>query len=882
MNLLRPSWKSPLRRTLLRWAHHPLQRKAEWQFKATFWNWRNRFLSIQHWISSHGFKYRFGFNTRRESASALRDLLANIYKSVLAAVIIVIALEGIEYLLLQHLHTIIDFLPLSTDITKLAAAIKSSLSWDTSTYAGAVGSLAEISGTFLGLYFTAVSIVASTVYVRVQGDVRSLLMRDKVGNQYIFLVALLGAISILHLGIFSFGRQPGIFNVIFILILGISSIFSFVVLSFRTFHFFDPTQLVSYLISDIIKWVGRATIGGYKWQLPAFQSHYQKKADEAIDTYRNIVYLANKEEHLQSQALVGLASRAFYLMQIYGREKGKIPSDSMWFRRVPKHLNWLVTSDSQTIMALNTGTTLQPELVPDLMWFETEIEDIALYCLEGLFARKDLLSAYTFTNSAVSTFGTLASSYAVDEALHLFRTLSPVLRSEISKIDVTKDESEAEVSRLKLALGLTDVYGLGFINILLKLSERLGALTPDSLGDLVAKVVWDDSRSLYRTALPRKVIEQMEYLRNCFLFEKEVEGRIVSPLWYRKQSVAISFARYIASVVEALVDELENVFIKQVAFLISEKKYIFAAQLIERGLEACNKFSYHFSTARKCLEGLEELRSAKDMPWPTVKWDALEIRIDGVREKLIEGLGQVAEPLSKLNQNTNLPDYFGHAYTVIADECYRAIANGKEEVFRKLFSPFFMASIAAHHKLREQNTFDISTQIGLSSQPLADLFEISGYAIVFQELDGKQFWSFVNPIWDNYFNGLQNVEAAAKYMSMTIAFKDSSFMTYPRDMIRFNWRQDFENRMRERGLVENIFARQPMFDGRERAMHPNPLIRALMRGMLMTDKVRDVFIAKYLVERFGADNLELGRRTKEFLYSLELESRRGNAEETDD
>ncbi|HYX48809.1 MAG TPA: hypothetical protein VE843_03655, partial [Ktedonobacteraceae bacterium] len=201
---------------------------------------------------------------------------------------------------------------------------------DHATFATTLSTFIQVAGTFLGLYFAAVSVVISTVYARVQGDVRSLLMRDKVGDRYIHIVAMLGAASALLLGSMALGRQPGVLNFIFIVGLGVSAIYSFVVLGFRIFYFFDPTKLVDYLRADLIEWVNESTPAGYWWQDASFQAHFQRQAEEVLSTYHNIVYLANREEHLQSKALIGLSSRAFFLLRYYASAKLRIPSNSQW------------------------------------------------------------------------------------------------------------------------------------------------------------------------------------------------------------------------------------------------------------------------------------------------------------------------------------------------------------------------------------------------------------------------------------------------------------------------------------------------------------------------------------------------------------------------
>ncbi|GAF68250.1 unnamed protein product, partial [marine sediment metagenome] len=139
--------------------------------------------------------------------------------------------------------------------------------------------LAQIAGGFLGLYFTAISVVISTVYERFPNDVREVLIREKVSNIYIQNVTLMSAVSTMLLAMQTFGFTIGILNLLFIIGLGLFSIFSFMVLGSRVFVFFDPTRLVDILSPDLLRWVKSASITGFQWQNPSFQAYAQKRAE---------------------------------------------------------------------------------------------------------------------------------------------------------------------------------------------------------------------------------------------------------------------------------------------------------------------------------------------------------------------------------------------------------------------------------------------------------------------------------------------------------------------------------------------------------------------------------------------------------------------------
>ncbi|MDQ1559375.1 MAG: hypothetical protein QOD32_2435, partial [Pyrinomonadaceae bacterium] len=792
--------------TLRRWQGSRLQRVAEWEYISAYWKLRQKRLNADVRLGSYYFRIKEYFRSRRESATAQRILFSAALKPVFLAVAIICLLEFVEHSILLYGSHLWQFIP--DKVRQWVSGIDQIINRNTDTYVTFFATFAQIAGAFLALYFTAVSVVVSTVYARVQGDVRSVVLRDKVSNAYVSLVAMLGVVSTLLVAALALGRLPSVLSLIFAALLGVASFYSFVELGWRVFNFFDPTRLVGYLTSDIVRWVHSATSRGYRWQNESFQAHYQKQADAVLTTYRNIVLLANREEHLQSDALVGLAQRAFSLLSFYGNEKSRIPSDSRWFRQTHRHKSWFKTSMTETFTALNTGTSLRPELVPDLMWFESEIEETVAYTLEKLLSRKDLQSVYSFSDAAQRSLYALAGNFAVDEALHLFRTLAPPLRGQSHASELTGAKTEDDLLKSNIALGLTDIHALGFIQILLGLSNRLENLTVESLTEIVANVKWHKPESIYETGLPRGVIEQIEILRKHLDFERRVEGQLITPLWYRQQVVAIAFIRFIERTCNELLAEFEKAMADEAESLVKEKRSIFAAQLIERGLEGCNKFAYHFDAMQKYVEALSKLRKVEDRPCPTIDWESHARRIVKVRERLLTALAHATLALASLPKTTKMPDYFGHAYAYISDECYRTLAEGDKARFSKLFPIFFHAGLTAcDHLMSAPIAVDPSMNFGFSAQPIIDVVDISGFAYLFTELDSNNFREVVDKVWDSYLDAIPNKEAMAQLLCLSVTHKESLFGTFPRDNMQEAWVQDFERRLRRLGLLE-----MPLYD----------------------------------------------------------------------
>jgi hypothetical protein len=377
---------------------------------------------------------------------------------------------------------------------------------------------------------------------------------------------------------------------------------------------------------------------------------------------------------------------------------------------------------------------------------------------------------------------------------------------------------------------------------------------------MVADLEWNDPQSLHSAELPRSVVEQVEKLASQLAFERAVEGRLVTPLWYRQQTVARAFVRFIEKSCQDLLDELERSIANEAEALVNEKRSVFAAQLIERGLEACNKFAYHFHIAKQCYESLTTLQQVKDdFPWPEIKWEGHYDRIRKVRERLMTALGKIVPDLMKLPKSKHFPDYFGYAYALVSHECYVSMTEGDEARFEGLFPIFFASGWEAFNQLNASTQFtDPEISFTYAAQPVGDLLDISGYAYIFTELDGKNFREQVDKLWDAHFDGVKDPRAAANSLAL-IARVQGAPLSYrfARDEMRTAWKQSLERLLRDRGLLDRMpSAPRHPYSRDDESRHPSKLIREMLGRDMLHYGARDVFFSEYVMQRFGVEDFE--------------------------
>ena len=736
--------------------------------------------------------------------------------------------------------------------------------------------MAQISGVFLGLYFAGVSIVVSTVYSQIPSDVRSLLLREKVGNAYINLVALLGALAVLILAKTALGFAPAVLNFALISFCGVSAIFSFVALGQRVFYFFDPAELGASLRDDIRLWIQASTPKKTGWKNPLFQASYQRQAEKALNTYRTIVDVVSAQASAGGSGAVQLGLFALDLYEYYSEPKNRIPSESFWFKRISRHPNWLVAYSTRLDMALSTGTPLFPDRVPDLMWFEDHLTAIFAKTFEAQLGRGATGDAAIFSERVSRVLSTVAKNLEIDSGSSLFESHGRSIRSHIAKLN---EEGSDGTNLGDSALQIIEYHCIGLINMMLGLSDRTKSITGPSFTRSVDHIKWNRVQSIYSTNLPRGVVQKLETMLRPLEFERSVEGYLVSPAWHRRQIAATALLGIVSTGVGILLSEYEQTFAKESEEHLACDRSAVAAQFIQRGLEAFQKFLHHLGQIERCCNELYGLRRVDDGDCPVMGWEDLRDRVAKIRMRLVVALSKALQNLSAVPITTDHPDYFGHAYSVLAQECYEAMSTGNEHLFEAIFPLLFEVFPSASKRILTDIDGPGAAEFG--TDPLKDILTLSGYAIIYGELDGKNFGQVAALVWDWYLDQHPQASSIVRLINDLVG-ESFRFLMTPTEAIRTKWITSLERGMQESGLLDDGVAHLVFGIGDPPRHHDSAIVRALSQTDHVFVDVRVVFLVCDLMERPEYKGLSPPSNAESFAYSLQRELSLNDSTQTSD
>ncbi len=800
------------------------------------------------------FRGHRGISNSKSSFRLLLPTLPAFIRTAIYAALIIVLLESFNY-----------FFP-----TKVV--------FDKEAVDALLTAIASITGVFLGLYFTAISSIASNFLIRATQDVRRFFLAAPRGQQYIQTVALTGIITIFYIATKSFGHTIHPVGLVFISILAAYVVIRFWSVGSDVFNSLEPTDSLPWVTKNIADSIKSVTPPGFQWKNPAIQNHQRRLGVYNLELINNLVKFGIKEIKLSDEQLIVALKYLGGLLFFYSDAKGKIPTSSFWYKVKNQYENWTLADSTQIALALNTGTTLQPKTIKDFTWFEEQTLDVGVEMLDYLGKEKRIGSVFEGFEVFVGVAETYGKDFDEQAVKLLFQKLEKATSSAYS-INIDTQQPKKEM------VAFVDSQGRLGISALLGLSKYLNEQTAENLSAAVSKIKWTtNDTSIYLTGLPSAILSRLESTSNELINEKLVEGHLVSPGWY---ILTLCIQKYLFSL-QNYFNYLKSLHAEyfQIKFnkLLAEKRLPLAVQLMQRWLEFSNKYRRLVWLLRKHVEDCSQFHKVKDLPWVAFDFANEEkIAIDREKEVTDKMVGLLPQ-LKTLVVGDDLPDYFGQALTMGVQACYDACEDNDHERLKKIFPSVFDASLAAHDITRQkvQNWSQEDSKIIYSTEPLINLFELSGYARLYSELySNAELWRVTQQLWDTYL-GAVNARQVIEFIVAVVGYRSTLFMIMPQANLRSNWQIAFGHRMRERGLP--VFPDDRDFMRRhERPNHPSPIIRVIARagGLLGLDVAQEVFFATYLFNHTSAQGIEFPNR-HEFRERINREQQEQNNEEDDE
>jgi hypothetical protein len=798
---------------------------------------------------------------KREDTRLVPPLLRRAIAAAVSAVILVVLVEGVASALShwgpQWLHRVSTKVNPTSFETLVAAII------------GAEGFL-------LAMFYATVGVIASTSYQSVPGEIRQLFVQERGSRLFTRSVVRALVVGVLVLAMPIVGYKPYGLTLIVLVGFVVFSVLNLVALGTGLFNFFDVSSLSTPLPKRFARALRLAASSGDDKASDVDEQLAHREGAEVLRHYRQLSMLLKERKSNETAAPRRVLHQLVLIAEFNSALKSHIPSDSGWYARIPSHRNWLTLDHNRLGIALATRTGVQPELVPDRLWVEREVAARVQDLLPLLLTTAAWPQAIEITDEITRVLATMSARLQVDEATLLHGVVTACLADAVA--DTPPDDPRAgiehEAGTLRtFRLAAAERSVLTLTSLWLGLVRAAEAVSTPNLKTVWARAV-EGPAAPYTVAAPRDLLSTLEEIAAGIALENRAEGRRVTPDWWVHHFAARSLLRQMLAATDQLLGEARRT-VARVQAVPSEVESELGAVMAFDALELVSKIRSHLPAIQDEIAVLNGFRSAHagDDLWPVVDHPsdpALEME-----EELLCYLAKVSVNLDTNPHDPARPDLFGQAYKLLFDACFSAILDGSNDLARSLFPPVVFAADRARRRLVEDLAdHGLQTRFIFATEPLVDLMELSGYAMLMQLLNGSGIWDDVRKLWDGILTA-DVAPALAEQMALVQKERESIFALTQGGLERTSRQMVLNQLFKSRGVVESHY--WSPFEKERPPSHPSAIVRAFAPGEMGSfEEVADLFLVEYLIKQPGCEHFELSHRANMLRDRLARERERGD------
>jgi len=719
--------------------------------------------------------------------------------------------------------------------------------------------------TFLGLYWATVGVVASTVYQAAPAEVRSLFIEQRSGTALVRGIVYALNLGLLLLAADTIGVAPPAASLIVFAALCAVATLRLVVLGSQLFNFFDLSQLGRPLPARFRVAVRRAAIGRSAHD-GLSQSIAHEEASRIVELYESLTALITSRRYQHADGPTRLARQLLLVAAANASMKNAIPTSSRWWSQQARHQNWLTMDHTRLSMSLATATGPSPELVPDHLWVERSASASLRDLLAAAIAAGGLPQVVAICDSVADAGRLLSARFQVLEALELIAGVQELLlangptRPEDANVQGDRRTLNDMAAAERSILLLTNVW-LGFIS-------SLESLLRSDLPAIFEKSV-SNPHDAYLSGLPRDTTTLLADIGEKIGLEVRSEGHRISPNWWVSHYAARSVSRYVRGTLDLLEQRLAKQPLEIIAGYRAMNRPDLAVVAAVSTLELVNKMQVHISTVQQTFERLHAFRKAET---DNSEWVTTEVQIEDaldLRDTISVVLGELLPTIAGPAHNERFPDLYGQVHQNLAERTFEAIIEGRVDTARSLFAVLLSEVDRARNRIMEDlQDRDSQTKVLYSVEPVVAVMELSGYAALFQEVNGEGIWDDVVTMWETLLPAGTGGPAVELLVASVNAL-DGVFAITTGGLMRSERAQRAREQLRQRGLHSDGRYARP---GHQRGATPSqstvgPITGLILDDLGLYDDLIDVFIAEYLEAKLSTGT-ELPARTRSVIETL--------------
>lgn len=817
-----------------------------------FWRLRSIVNKVYFWIGTKSFKSRDFAREKTNNISGLRKLFKITQLQFLLAVLVTTILQIINPYVIEYYKLTFLIIP------------------DDGDYVSFLLTISGIGGAFIGLYYTAVSTIAGSIYAKVPNNIRKLLAVERLGNVYMnFLsfVTFLG-MSLVSLRVMGFGR---IQLAVPIMLLGSGvGIIAFVKLGQRLFNLFDPTALGRNLFYRLMQLVKKVTAGEYRWNDKAFQNHVNKLASSNLDTLETLADITRKEIHLRGKPFISLCKKLISFLMYYENIKNQIPSNSQWYEQKYLQKDWYRSDETRVSIAHETGTNLSPDITNNKEWIEERLLVIIEQCVEVNLKEEKYNEVLEILEYIEAYLTLLAKSGRTSQSFEIVESLGNLILKVVSQDSKTELIQNEVLEKLAIIERFASIP----INIAIASGDYINSLDPLRIEEKLNKLSWKKDSDIYNHGFPTYCLSRLEWFKPRLEFELLTDDKRVTPIWYQKELLLQIEADTFVENGQTLIDKGINLYKSWISITTETKHPWLVGALMSREWEFWHKVENQMETWSTVWTKISSDRKIEGLPWSNLELNELKQKSRDRQQELLELMSKQNLLLAYLKRPDGFPDYAGQFLHTSGEAVLEALLSDDQDLLKNIFPTYLYGCLQCFENLRPdefKTGWQGERDIKIAAAPLLDLMDLSGYAKLMSDYhNNEELWQIIVDTWNEYLKEVES-KSPLPLFAASVSLTESNFELAHRSMMRTNWKMRIERKLsdvpRHEEPSDQFFLTHTVID------HNSALIRIFSRDRYgsLFDGI-DIFITYYLRTKKGGGELDFGRKRRDLQESLDREN----------
>lgn len=614
---------------------------------------------------------------------------------------------------------------------------------------------AGVVGVILGLIYTAFVTILSTKYGNINSSITSMVMNHSIPNKYFNFLATLTSLSIIFQFMLSFGYEPTVVSTLFFSVLIIFAVTSFVTFAKFTQYLSDTKLLVDDLIGKNHEILNKFLLYKDLIEIDSMETNFLRRVFYNLGQIELIVKESINATN-SSTSFEGIYYELDEFLLYYLQIKHSISSKEEWHVKVQRFKKWDDLSGHEARLFEQTGVEI-PENVAGYNEIEKRIIEIQFLIFKHYInePRKVHILQDKFKYIQVSAYQCEIELFDI-----FYENLEKLI---IEKIQTNKEND-------LFCQYMTSMYPFFFSHHVVGFNNSVKIYSNEHVVKLSNAInSFGQTEKIFQ--FPYFLKRWMDSYSDGLVYEKQIESRLVTPVSYTQNLVALTVSYHTQEYVKNIIYRSRR---RLISFITKLDQLGFGQEALHISIEIKEiavKLNLMINYEDHLLNSIKNQAFSDSSRFDFKEKQSLENEVstfekDGINQ--IWRLGIAA--YSKGETNAELPDLFGKFYYIVATDVFDLllVAPLEEDFLIDRLKDFIRINYLFFSVVWERNKDKEEYSFASSVLPIiVDLLDILSTAIIIAKAQDKP--KIIDAILEYYDNDRFTPETEIQLWQMPVA-----------------------------------------------------------------------------------------------------------------